>query len=207
MKEPKLIIFDFDGTILSNPDFYRDVYSKSLEKIIAKKRGKKGLEVLSNCRKNFNGKGELALFVLNIPFADWAEILINAPLEMISPVPELVSQMKKSNTIKVIYTGSPVKMVYRVLEKLGFSIKDFDLIVGWSEPELFPVKWSSSPLMFEKIMAQFKCDPGQTWAVGDEWDTDLMPAKSIGIKTVQIRKQNGKSDLYFDSLQEFLNNL
>jgi FMN phosphatase YigB (HAD superfamily) len=207
MKDPKLIIFDFDGTILANPDFYRDVYSKSLEKIIAKKRGKRGLEVLSDCRKNFNGKGELALFALNIPFVDWAEMLINAPLEIISPVPDLVSQMKKLNAIKAIYTGSPVKMVYRVLEKLGFSIKDFDLIIGWSEPELFPVKWSSSPLMFEKIMAQFKCSPDQTLAVGDDWDTDLMPAKAIGIKTVQIKKQSGKSDLYFDTLQEFLNNI
>ena len=206
MKDPKLIIFDFDGTILSNPDFYRDVYSKSLEKIISKKRGKNGLEVLSNCRKNFGGKGELALFALNIPFADWAEMLIDAPLETISPAPELVSQMKKLNAIKIIYTGSPIKMVHRVLEKIGFSIRDFDLIMGWSEPEYFPVKWSSSPLIFEKIMAQFKCKPDQTWAVGDDWDTDLMPAKAIGIKTVQIKKQSGKTDLYFDSVQEFLNN-
>lgn len=207
MKEPKLIIFDFDGTISSSPNFYKDVYSKSLEKLISNKRGKRGLEVLSDCRKNFNGKGELALFALNIPFADWAEMLVNAPLEMISPVPELVNQIKKLNAVKVIYTGSPIKMVHRVLEKLGFSIKDFDLIVGWSEPELFPVKWSSSPLMFEKIMAQFKCNPDQTLVVGDEWNTDLMPAKALGIKTVQVRKQSGKSDLYFDTLQKFLNNL
>ena len=33
--------------------------------------------------------------------------------------------MKKLNTVKVIYTGSPIKMVHRVLEKLGFSLAGY----------------------------------------------------------------------------------
>ncbi len=204
MNKSRLIIFDLDSTILANPDFYHKVYSGSLEILISKKRGDEGLEILRKCRENFDGKGELALLALNIHFRDWAKMLIETSLEAIDPAPELVEQIRKLNAIKVIYTGSPVKMVHRVLLRLGFSINDFDLIVGWQESEHFPIKWTRSSFVFEKIITQFNCAPEQSWAVGDEWDTDLMPAKAIGMKTAQIKNRSGESDFYFDTIQEFL---
>ena len=95
-------------------------------------------------------------------------------------------------------------MVNCVLVKLGFTADDFDLIIGWQEPETFPVKWTCSPVIFEKIIKQFNCKPGESLAVGDDWSTDLLPAKTLGIKTAQIGKHNSEADFHFDNIQEFL---
>lgn len=204
MKKPKIIVFDLDGTLSDNPDFEEDVYSGSLEKIVFEKRGAYGKEVLSQCRKNFEGKGELSLFALNIPFSGWAKIINESPVDLVKPDPELVEQIRKIDVKKVIYTGSPTIIAGRIIEKIGFSVSDFDLILGYSEPEIFPVKWASSPVVLEKIINQFDCGPDEAWMLGNEWIIDSMPAKSVGMKTVQIKSKIGNPDFYFDTLKEFL---
>lgn len=205
MDKPKLIIFDFDQTLVENPEFYKKIYSGTLEKLILEKRGKYGIEVLHNCRKNFDGKGELALFALNVPFKSWADRLMKVKLEMIIPDQELIDNINKLKAKKVIYSGSPVKLIHRILKKIGFSESDFNLIVGWQEPENFPVKWTGSPLVFEKIIKDMGCDKGDVLAVGDNWKNDLAPAKVLGIKTALIGKnKSGDPDFHFDSVYEFV---
>lgn len=205
MNKPKLIIFDFDETLVENSEFYKKVYSGTLEELILKERGKYGMEVLQNCRKNFDGKGELALFALNIPFKVWANMLINVNLEMITPDREFVDNINKLKAKKIIYSGSPVKLIHRILEKIGFSEKDFDLIIGWQEPESFPVKWTGSPLIFEKIIKEVGFNREDVLAVGDSWKNDLAPAKTLGIKTALIGKgENSNPDFCFNSVFEFI---
>jgi len=200
----KLVVFDLDGTIVVEPEFYRKVYSVTLNQVVERERGKQGVEVLQYCRENFNGKGELALFMLNIPFRKWAKELINAPLDLIHPHPVLVEQIRELGKKKVIYTGSPKEMALRVLERVGFSEGDFDFILGWREPELFPIKWSCSSIMFEYILKKFLMNPQEAWSVGDNWETDLRPAQVIGMKTAGIRKRGGNPTIWFAALQQFL---
>lgn len=201
----KLIVFDLDGTIVKWSEEYRKIYSGSLNQVVKRERGELGLKVLQYCRENFNGKGELSLFILNIPFRKWAKKLIEASLDSINTQPMLVNQIRELDTKKVIYTGSPVKMVSRVLIKMGFSEKDFDLVIGWREPELFPVKWSCSPIVFEYFLKRFQISPEHAWSVGDDWDTDLRPAQRIGMNTVKVGKLDGNPTLLVPSIQEFLN--
>lgn len=204
MDKPKLIIFDFDGTLVENSEFYKKVYSGTLEELILKERGKYGMVVLQSCRKDFDGKGELALFALNIPFKSWADMLMDVNLEMITPDREFVESINKLKVKKVIYSGSPAKLIYRILEKIGFSEKDFDLIIGWQEPENLPVKWTGSLLIFEKIIKEMGFNKEDVLAVGDNWGTDLAPANAIGIKTALIGKnKNGDPDFHFNSVSEF----
>lgn len=203
----RLFIFDFDGTVSVNHEFYKDVYSGTLNKLIQDKRGEEGIEVLKDCRKNYDGKGELALFALNIPFREWAKKLIDAPLDLLAPQPLLIRQFNTLRAIKVIYTGSPVEMVVKMLSKLGFSKNDFDLIIGWREPEFFPIKWGCSPLVFESILNRFSVDPTDAWAVGDDWDTDLKPAQVIGMRTATVRKKGGNPNKHFPSLCDFLDSI
>lgn len=204
MSKPKLIIFDFDGTILHNLDFYRNIYSKSLDELILKEKGEEGLAILQMCRENFYGKGELALCALNIPFSKWADMLSKISLDLVNPDEKLIEQLRKINAVKVIYSGSPIEMVKRALLKLGFLEQDFDLIVAWKEPEAFPVKWTSSPVIFEKILLQFNCKPEQCLAIGDDWESDLLPARTIGIKTIQIGTKKGTPDARYETLKKFL---
>ena len=199
-----LVIFDLDGTIVHAPEFYRQVYSGTLTTLIAEQRGDEGLEVLAHCRKHYGGKGELALFALNIPFTFWAERLINASLDLIQPDPALVERLRSLPVKKVIYTGSPMKMAWRLLEKFGFRAEDFDLLIGWEEPDFFPLKWSCSPFLFKLMLANFHCEPNDAWAVGDDWETDLAPAQAIGMGTARVRKEGGDPDIWFPTLSGFL---
>jgi len=205
----KLVVFDLDGTISVNSEFYRKVYSGTLESLIMERRGKEGLAMLKYCRENYDGKGELALFALNIPFRDWAQLLVNAPMELLMPQPRLCELIHALVTVKVVYTGSPIDMAARVLQRLGFSpTEDFDLILGWQEPELFPCKWTCSPLVFDGILKRFSVSPAEAWAVGDVWDTDLLPAQTVGMRTAMVRKQQGgHPDIWVPSVEEFLERL
>lgn len=201
----KIIVFDLDGTIIVEPEFYQKVYSGTLNQVIEREREKQGLEILKYCRESFNGKGELSLFMLNIPFREWGKELINAPLDLINPQPMLVEQLRKLRAEKVIYTGSPVEMAIRAIRRVGFSENDFDFVLGWEEPELFPIKWSCSSVIFKYILKRFSVvDPKEAWSVGDDWATDLKPAQAIGMKTAGISKRNGNPTFWFATLQQFL---
>jgi len=135
--EPELIVFDLDGTICVSPEFYREVYSGTLNEVVEKERGNEGPKELQYCREHYGGKGELALFALNIPFVKWAEYLNNASLNLINPQHDLARMLRGIDAKKVIYTGSPIKMACKVVSRLGFSTGDFDDILGWEEPETF----------------------------------------------------------------------
>lgn len=201
----KLVVFDLDGTIAVNSEFYRTIYSGTLNKLVADRRGEDGLTMLRHCRNKYDGLGELALLALNIPFWEWAQLLVNAPLESLVPQPQLCGQIRDLQMIKVIYTGSPVGMAMKILERIGLSpAQDFDLIIGWKEPELFPTKWTCSPLVFEKILQKFSVSPDEAWAVGDTWITDLLPAQALGMRTALVRKNGGVPDARFSSVEMFI---
>lgn len=203
----KLVVFDLDGTIVVWSEGYREFYSGTLNQVVERERGELGLKVLQHCRENFDGKGELSLFILNIPFRKWAKELIDVPLNLISAQPMLVNQIRELDTKKVIYTGSPERMVSKVLTKIGFSEEDFDLVISWREPELFPVKWSCSPIMFEYVLERFQISSRETWSVGDDWEMDLRPAQIIGMKTAKVGKADGNPTLWVSSVQEFLSHI
>lgn len=202
----RLIIFDLDGTIAVNPHFYREVYSGTLSGLIEKERGTSGLKILDQCRMDYAGRGELALFALGIPFKKWAQVLINAPLHNLKKDERVIEGIRNIVAKKVIYTGSPRQMALRILHQIGLSENDFDLIIGWEEPETFPLKWSCSPLIFENIVkkTQGKFCFDEIWSVGDTWETDLAPAKKAGAKTVLVGKADGIPDFSYLALTDFL---
>jgi len=204
---PKLMIFDLDGTLSVNPQFYRQVYSTTLAEIIQTERGQKGLEMLHYYREERGGKGELTLLALDIPFRKWAELLVGADLSLISSNTNLVEAIRSCKIKKVIYSGSPRDMVRRILGKIGFAKNDFDAIFAWEEPEIIPVKWTCSPIPFKLIMQRFKTSSVETWSIGDVWETDLSPADFVGIKTVKIGEADGYSNMHFDSVEEFLKSI
>jgi FMN phosphatase YigB (HAD superfamily) len=203
----ELIIFDLDGTIMTEMKFYKEVYSGTLNRVVESERGMEGLRILDECRINYGGRGELALFALGIPFEKWANLLIEAPLDLIKKDPLVVDAVRKINASKVIYTGSPREMAVRILARVGFLENDFDFIVGWEKPEFFPLKWSCSPMIFSKIIRDMGGNFSEVWSVGDTWETDLEPAKSIGIKTVMVGKTSCLPDICYPTLAEFVRGL
>ncbi len=202
---PELMICDMDMTIILQGEFYRKIYSTTLEQTIFEAAGEDGLKTLSYYRESFEDKGELALGALGIPFSKWAAKLNNASVEEIIPRPDVVEKMRQAPSKKVIFTGSPKEMAYKLLTRFGFDPeKDFDAIIGWEEPELSPLKWNCSPFVFRAICDRLKINPQNTWSIGDNWQSDLLPAQLQGITAIQINKVIGNPDYRFSSISELI---
>ena len=198
LPKPQAIFFDLDGTLVLAPQFYTDVYTGTLVNLVKEMRGDKGLEMLW-ARESLDGKGELTLMAMGIPYRAWAQKLIDAPLDLVIPQPETVSCIRALKAKKIIFTGSPVQMAYRLLDRLGFNPRfDFDLIIGWKEPEAYPLKWNNSSYIFETVCALMDADPK------DNWEADLEPAKRVGITTIQIRKETGVPDFRFPDIESLV---
>jgi D-glycero-D-manno-heptose 1,7-bisphosphate phosphatase len=57
-------------------------------------------------------------------------------------------------------------------------------------------------LMFEKARSKFKFSPQESWMIGDK-DRDLIPARELGMKTIQVIYQNSpNADYYARDLAE-----
>lgn len=188
MKNTQLIIFDLDGTIIQNPLFYKTVYSQSLNELIEEMRGERGLEALSYYRKNFQGRGELALFALTIPYSVWAEKLDNLSLDLIQQNKKLVNKIQQLPAKKVIYTGSPLKLTKRLLQRIGLKISDFDEIIAWKKSEEFPLKWTCSPFIFSSLAKRYRLQNDNVLVIGDSYQTDIFPALQAGIRAKQIKE-------------------
>lgn len=202
---PELMICDMDMTIILQGEFYRKIYSTTLEQTIFEAAGENGLRTLSYYRDNFEGKGELALGALGIPFSKWAVKLNEASVDDIIPQPDVVEKFRSTPSKKVVFTGSPKEMAYKLLTQFGFDPeKDFDAIFGWEEPEISPLKWNCSPFVFKAICQRMGVDPLNTWSIGDNWESDLLPAQLQGITTIQINKMTGNPDFRFASIADLI---
>lgn len=200
-----LTIWDMDGTLVQEPAYYRGVYSKSLEQTALEIAGQRGLDEVIFCRTNFEGKGELALSRLGIPFSEWGKRLTAAPVDLITPQPAVVEKFRSLDIPKVLFTGSPLTMAMKILDRVGFDpLKDFKMLVGWQEPESEPAKWYQSKRIFQGILDQMNVNPENAWSIGDNWETDLAPAQAIGITTVQIERNTGLPDYRFPNISEFI---
>jgi FMN phosphatase YigB (HAD superfamily) len=201
----KLTIWDMDGTLVQEPKYYRGVYSASLEQTALEIAGQRGLDEVNFCRANFEGKGELALGRLGIPFSEWGQRLFAAPVDLITPQPAVVEKFRSLDEPKILFTGSPLAMAMKILDRLGFDpLKDFEMLVGWQEPESEPAKWSQSKRIFQEILQKMNVKPQDAWSIGDNWETDLAPAQALGLTTVQIERVTGTPDYRFPNISEFI---
>ena len=67
----KLFIFDLDGTLIDDMEFYKKAYSENLDMLVRKRAGNKGTKMLNFLRNSDKYRGELALVALGITFSDW----------------------------------------------------------------------------------------------------------------------------------------
>jgi FMN phosphatase YigB (HAD superfamily) len=199
-----MYIFDLDGTLNVNSQFYFKYYTQTLIEVIKKHKGDLGLEILNRTAKENEGKGGKALIKLDIGFIEWANYINQADLNELVPNPILVDLINKLDGKKVLYTGSPECISKKILLKLGFKLDDFAIIFGWNESQKWPIKWEGSELIYQKFLDLENCSPHHTWSIGDSWNLDLEPAKKIGIKVCGIRKKmSQQTDLWFEKAEYF----
>jgi D-glycero-D-manno-heptose 1,7-bisphosphate phosphatase len=132
--------------------------------------------------------------VINKDYVDY--VYAADKLEILSGVVETLKAFKEAGYLliiitnqsgisKGIYTREQMHETHRLIqEACGHCIEQFYYAPGHPS---FSESLSRKPgsLLFEKAMAKYKVDPSRSWMIGDK-DRDLIPAKKLGIRTIQV---------------------
>lgn len=196
----KLYIFDLDGTLIDDMDFYRRIYTENLDKLVKGRYGDEGLKIVNMVRRANRGKGELALLVLGISYDEWFDAVSDEDLKLLQQKPKLVEAVKKLNGIRVVFTGASRNLAQKMLGRVGFKPKDFDEMIAFEKPSVVPLKLSADKLVFQYLLDKYKIAPQNAYMMGDEYEFDLLPAKVFGINAIEVRHKSGKAEHFVPSI-------
>ena len=179
MTDIKWLFFDIGSTLVDESIAYR----KRIERTVANtdisydEFYRKMVEVSKQNQDAYNSA--VAVYGLN-------KALWNSDDEIVYPeAEECLRELSKHYKIGIIANQNPGSR--ERLEKMGL-LKYIDLVVasaeeGVAKPDL---------RIFRIALERAACKPEEAVMVGDRIDTDIIPAKKIGLKTVWIRKGFGK---------------
>lgn len=202
MKSTKLYIFDLDGTLIDDMSFYRKIYSENLEKLVRDRHGEAGLKIVEMVRRVNRGKGELALLVLGISYDEWFDQVTETDLKLLAKKPALVEVIRKLDGIRVVFTGTSRALTEKLLAGVGFNPEDFDEVIAFEKPSVVPLKLTADKLVFQYLLDKYKIAPRDAYMVGDEYEFDLLPAKVLGINTIEVRHKSGKADHFIQNIMD-----
>ena len=192
----KLYIFDLDGTLIDDMEFYRKIYTENLEQLVSERYGQEGLRLVNMMRSANGDKGELALLALGMSYYDWWDRISDKQITELGEQPELVRAIRDLDGIKTVYTGSGERIARKILLQAGFSQQDFEEIIAMKKPAVVPMKLTADSLVFKYLLDKYSIKPGDAYAVGDEYRFDILPAKDIGIHTVEVRHNSGAAEYF-----------
>lgn len=103
----------------------------------------------------------------------------------------LVVITNQSGIAKGIYTREQMHETHRLIQEFCGNLIDQFYYAPWHPSIHESLTRKPGTLMFEKAIAKFTIDPKQSWMIGDK-ETDLIPAKKFGIKTIQVDNIDSK---------------
>lgn len=195
MKEQYNFIFDMDGTLyhfdkgqgkaFSSSQFYTDVQSNAYS-FFMERRGLSRDEAKSEYQKiKETYGGEISLGVEREYGIDRYEYFANTwnlnpegYIEKEANVQEMLEQLKGRIAL---LTAAPKVWAKKVLAYLDLE-EVFAGRVYTGEPD----ERKPQPEAFQKIASDFGVEPTTIFSIGDQEYSDILPAKSIGMKTVFI---------------------
>ncbi|MEP2771598.1 MAG: HAD-IIIA family hydrolase [Fulvivirga sp.] len=151
--------------------------------------------------------------VLNRDYVDYVYSLDK--LEILPGVGEAISSLKRAGYMIIVITNQSgiAKGIYKVedmqtvhdamQEVFDNQIDDF-YFAPWHPSVSESLTRKPDSLMFEKAIAKYKIDTKLSWMVGDK-ERDLIPAKKLGIKTIQVDNDDSRmADYRVKSLPDAL---
>lgn len=91
----------------------------------------------------------------------------------------------QSGIAKGIYKHEDVKIIHELVQEQCNHCIDAFYYAPWHPSVSESLTRKPGRLLFERAIAKFNIDPTKSWMVGDK-DRDLVPAKSLGINTIQV---------------------
>ena len=153
--------------------------------------------------------------VLNADRPDY--VYLPAHYKILPGVPEALQACKQAGYLLIvitnqsgisqgIYSRKEVDHVHGFLQRDCNNLFDKFYFSPYHPTVTESLSRKPDSLLFEKAIAKFIIDPSQSWMIGDR-DRDLIPAQSLGIKTIRIGKDDSKefkSNFIAGSLQDSL---
>ena len=117
----------------------------------------------------------------------------------------LVVVTNQSGIAKGVYTREQMHETHRLIQEACNHLIDQFYFAPWHPSFHESLTRKPGTLMFEKAIAKFRIDPRLSWMIGDK-ETDLIPARKLGIKTIQVDNSDSKlADYHALNLPHALN--
>jgi len=204
-----LIIFDLDGTLyvfdnsnsvnFASSKFYKTIKSNAYR--FLQKRLNMGpeeaKETYEDIKRNFDGELSLGLEAkFGVDRYEWFEAVWDLnPRDFIKQKSrkELVDSL---NAEVSILTAAPRVWASKALDYLGLPEYKRMLFTGESNLR------KPNPVAFKQICDKAGIPPEKTVSIGDQVASDILPAKSLGMRTILVRTQSNEADYCINSLDE-----
>jgi len=207
-----LIIFDLDGTLYVFDDsnsvnfissrFYAAIKNNAYN-FLQKRLGtdlKRAKGIYETIKQEFDGEVSLGLETrYRIDRYEWFESTWN-----LNPGDFLKPENKKSlfdslDAEIAILTAAPKVWASRALDYLGLAEYQNRLFTG--EPDLR----KPNPEVFKQICDSIGIPLENSVSIGDQVASDILPAKSLGMRTILVRSYSVEADYCIDSLERLPN--
>lgn len=211
------IIFDMDGTLYTFDKGEASVFTKS----------KFGAQIHDNCIRFFETKFNLSKKDAEVMYLDLKnryqgevslavekEFGINRleyfaqtwdldPGEFMETSQELIVAIASLNIKSGILSAAPRVWVERVLNFLQLA-PFFEPAIFTGDPDLR----KPDPLAFQQLATFWELAPQSILAIGDQEETDILPAKSLGMMTARVGKDlTTVADFTAENIISLLNDL
>lgn len=132
--------------------------------------------------------------VLNKDYVDY--VYSEDKLEILQGVKEALSTLKEagyllivitnqSGIAKGLYVKEQMQECHVLIQQACDNLIDYFYYAPWHPAVSESLSRKPGSLMFEKAIAKFDIDIKLSWMIGDK-ERDLIPAKKMGIKTIQV---------------------
>jgi FMN phosphatase YigB (HAD superfamily) len=209
----KLILFDVDNTLVfgNNANKFYNQYYLALQKLVSSKMKiseKKARHIINMHIKNgFRSETILTKWGIDMALLYNALLKIN-PSDYLKPVPfitNLLEDLKDKRMILGILTDSPIFITNHILRAVGIEKKVFDFCIGWERGRKMPK--AGSVRIFCDICKKYNLKPKEIIMIGDSLESDITPAKKVGLNTIFISNHKNYSEVLTISSIKILPNI
>lgn len=209
MNERPKFIFDMDGTlyqfdkkkdqVFTGSQFYTDLQG-NIQRFFVNRLGLSEPGAIAEYNRLFavfNGEVSLGLEAEHgIRRTEYFSQTWNLnPHEYMERDPNLPEMLAQLQGRIALLTAAPRVWAVRVLAFLDIKALFEDKIFTGDPDERKP-----NPVVFQNIADAFGDPPSNVFSIGDQEHTDIIPAKSIGMKTVRIGSSDTVADYFADDV-------
>jgi len=204
-----LLIFDLDGTLYTfdngnsrsfgTSTFYSKIKGKMFS-FISRKLGvddMKAREIYDDVKEEFRGETSIGLEKkFGIDRYEYFENTWNLDPRDFIEKRDLLPLISSLEGEVAVLTAAPRAWASKVLDYLNLGRYNGRLFTG--EHDLR----KPNPEMFRMVCESMVYKPENAISIGDQLESDIIPAKAIGMKTILIRGRSDKADYCISSLDE-----